>query len=110
MAAAISLEQQREQLIEKRVANTKQEADGKAYALNAMVTPLRDLNWRTLMALSAGQTDPKLAIAMAFRDLAESAEKIGTLNITPDLLETLLDAKPTGPAAAGAAGHKQPKR
>jgi len=56
------------------------------------------LNWRTLMALSAGQVDSKLAIAMAFRDLAENAEKIGTLNVTPDLLNTLLDQKTGGRA------------
>jgi len=98
MAAEISLEQQRAQLINKRVENDKQEADSKAYALNAMITPLRDLNWRTLMALSAGQVDSKLAIAMAFRDLAENAEKIGTLNVTPDLLNTLLDQKTGGRA------------
>ena len=31
-----------------------------------------------------------LAIAHAFRELAENAQKIGTLNISPDLLDRLL--------------------
>jgi len=34
--------------------------------------------------------DPKFNIALAFRELAENAEKIGNLNITPNLLDSLL--------------------
>jgi hypothetical protein len=105
MSASIALEQQRVQLIEKRSENDKREADSKSYALNAMVTPLRDMDWRTLMALSAGRTDSKLAIAMAFRDLADHAEKIGTLNITPDLLNSLLENDSPKPTAREAGKH-----
>jgi len=42
------------------------------------------------MAASSGEVNPKLLVAMAFRDLAENAEKIGQLNISPDLLNALL--------------------
>ena len=45
------------------------------------------------MALNAGNIDPKQSIAMAFRDLADHAEKIGELNISPDLLNTLIDGE-----------------
>ena len=55
-----------------------------------MLKPLREMDWHTLMALTAGKADPKLSIAMAFRDLADNAKRIGQLNITPDLLESLL--------------------
>ena len=61
------------------------------YALRAMIEPLRTLDWHTLMALSAGRTDARTGIAMAFRDLADNAKKIGELNITPDLLSSLID-------------------
>jgi hypothetical protein len=64
--------------------------------LNATLEPLRGVDWRTLMAVSAGTTDPKLMIALAFRELAENAAKIGELNVTPDLLRTLL--APSAPA------------
>jgi hypothetical protein len=41
---------------------------------------------------------------MAFRDLADNAGKIGQLNITPDLLQSLLQsdagAAPTSPGPA----------
>ena len=56
------------------------------------------MDWRTLMTLSPGGADPKLMIALAFRDLAENAAKIGELNVSPDLLKSLI-----GPS--GAAGR-----
>ncbi len=34
--------------------------------------------------------DPRTMIAVAFRELAENAQKIGELNVTPDLLKSLL--------------------
>jgi len=40
--------------------------------------------------VGAGSADPKLMIALAFRELAENAAKIGELNVTPDLLRSLL--------------------
>jgi hypothetical protein len=90
MAADIAVEEQRSALIERQSANDRKEADSKGYALAAMLKPLRDMDWRTLMAASAGRMDPKLSIAMAFRDLAENATRIGQLNITPDLLASIL--------------------
>jgi hypothetical protein len=42
------------------------------------------------MAASSGELNPRLLVAMAFRDLAENAGKIGQLNISPDLLNALL--------------------
>jgi hypothetical protein len=93
MAADIAVEQQRSSLLDQRVANDRKDADAKAYGLNAMLAPVKGVNWRTLMALSAGRMDPKLTIAMAFRDLAENAQKIGELNISPDLLRALVDGE-----------------
>lgn len=91
MAADIAVEQQRAALVDQRVDNDRKDADAKAYGLNAMLAPLKGMDWHTLMALSAGKVDSKLTIAMAFRDLAENAEKIGELNISPDLLNALVD-------------------
>ena len=42
-------------------------------------------------AAANGGGDPRQNIALAFRDLAENAGKIGEINITPDLLRTLLN-------------------
>ena len=96
MAAEIAVEQQRAELIEQRSANERTDADTRAYALKTTLEPVRDLDWRTLMALGTTGSDPKLMIALAFRELAENAAKIGEVNVSPDLLKSLL-----APAAAG---------
>jgi len=90
MAAEIAIEEQRKTLIETRVENERKDADSRAYALEATLKPVRSMDWRTLMAVAAGGGDPRTMIAVAFRELAENAQKIGELNITPDLLNTLL--------------------
>jgi regulator of protease activity HflC (stomatin/prohibitin superfamily) len=90
MASDIAAEEQRASLLDQRVENDRKDADAKAYGLNAMLTPIKEVDWRTLTAISAGKLDPKLTIAMAFRDLAENASKIGELNISPETLNALL--------------------
>jgi len=89
MSADIAVEEQRAALVEQKATNDKKDADSRAYALEATLKPVRDVDWRTLMAV-AGGSDPKLMIALAFRELAENAQKIGELNVTPDLLRSLL--------------------
>ena len=90
MAADIAVEEQRAKLVAQKVANDKQDADGRAYAIEVTMRPLKELDWKTLVAASAGGADPKLMIALAFRELAENATKIGELNMTPDLLSSLI--------------------
>jgi len=93
MAADIAIEDQRAALIQRRSANERQDADARAYALNATLEPVRSMDWRTLMALSAGGSDPKVLFGLAFRELAENAGKIGQLNVTPELLGSLLNSE-----------------
>jgi hypothetical protein len=93
MAAEIAVEQQRGLFIDKRVENDRKDSDSRAYALESMLGPLRNVDWRTLMAATAGASDPKMIIALAFREMAENAQKIGELNVTPDLLKSLLGPK-----------------
>jgi regulator of protease activity HflC (stomatin/prohibitin superfamily) len=90
MAAEIAIEEQRKTLIETRVENERKDADSRAYALEATLKPIRTMDWRTLMAVATGGGDPRTMIAVAFRELAENAQKIGELNVTPDLLNSLL--------------------
>jgi hypothetical protein len=91
MAAEIAIEEQRKELIETRVENERKDADSRAYALETTLKHVRTMDWRTLMALSTGGGDPRSMIALAFRELAENAQKIGELNVTPDLLKSLLN-------------------
>lgn len=96
IAADIAVEERRTALIERRSENERRDADARAYTLRATLEPVRDVDWRTLMAVSAGGADPKLMIALAFRELAENASKIGELNVTPELLTSLLKTAPHG--------------
>jgi regulator of protease activity HflC (stomatin/prohibitin superfamily) len=90
MAADIAVEEARTALIARQVENDKQDADSRAYAIAATLEPIKQTDWKTLMAVSAAGGDPKLVIALAFRELAENATKIGELNMSPDLLKSLL--------------------
>lgn len=90
MNADIVVEQQRQTLVGLRAENTKAEADAQAYAIEATVKPLAALDPKTLLALGARSLDPRLMVAMAFEGIAENASKIGQLNISPDLLDSLL--------------------
>jgi len=90
MDADIAVEEQRSALIAKQVDNAKQDADSRAYALQTTLAPLEKADWKTLMAISANGGDPRTMIALAFRELAENASKIGELNISPDLLKSLI--------------------
>ena len=92
LAADISVEERRSALVERRAENERRDADARAYALRATLEPVRDVDWRTLMAVSGSSADPKLMIALAFRELAENAGKIGEINVTPDLLKSLTTA------------------
>jgi hypothetical protein len=90
MAAEIAVEQQRAQLIDHRVENERKDADSRAYVITETLKPLRDLDWKTLMMLGGKGADPKAMIAMAFQEMAGNAQKIGELNISPDLLKSLI--------------------
>jgi len=67
------------------------EAEGKALA--AAVDALRSLDPKIVQSLALQGGDAKGTIAAAFLELAEKANKIGTLSITPDLLESLTRTK-----------------
>ena len=88
MANEIAIEEQRSTLTEKKLSNERKEADGRAYAIEAMMKPLEGKDPRLLMMLQGG--DPKAMIAMAFQEMAANAQKIGELNISSELLQSLL--------------------
>ncbi|MBL7854981.1 MAG: membrane protease subunit, stomatin/prohibitin [Cyclobacteriaceae bacterium] len=90
--ADIAIENQRKQLIEQKAANDKKQADTEGYVIEATLKPYREMDWKTLTALS-NNPDPRFNISLAFRQLAENADKIGSLNISPDLLDSILNDK-----------------
>lgn len=90
MEAEIALEKQRAELTDQKSENERKEADSRAYSLKAVIAPVQDLDWRVLMMLNSQGGDASNTIAMAFQELATNATKIGELNISPDLLRSLI--------------------
>lgn len=88
--ADIAIEEQKKQLIDMQTDNERKEADSKKYTLEAVLAPYKDMDWRILMAIGNNGTDPKSNMAVAFRQLAENADKIGNLNISPELLNSII--------------------
>ena len=86
----IKLETERKRLVTARTENARAEADAQAYAMEASLNTLRDLNPDVLQMLSVQTADPRLMVSQAFKELAKNADKIGHLNISPELLEMLL--------------------
>ncbi len=86
----IRLEQERKQLVAAQVDNAHHQADAQAYAVEASLRPLQQLDDDTRQLLSMQSAEPRLMISQALRELAKNAAKIGQLNISPDLLESLI--------------------
>lgn len=90
MNSDTELEEKRRQLVELTVQNEKAAADAKAYALTGVMKALEGISPNVIQALSAANMEPGKIAALALQGLAENAGKIGTLNITPDLVSVLL--------------------
>jgi hypothetical protein len=85
----IAIETQRKALLEQQTANDKKQADAKGYVIETTLKPYKDVDWKVLTALN-NNTDPKFNISLAFRELAQNADKIGNLNMSPELLDSIL--------------------
>jgi regulator of protease activity HflC (stomatin/prohibitin superfamily) len=92
LEADIAVENQRKKFIEQKTANDKKEAETQGFVIETTLKPYKDIDWKTLTALN-NNPDPKFNIALAFRQLAENADKIGNLNISPELLDSILNNK-----------------
>jgi regulator of protease activity HflC (stomatin/prohibitin superfamily) len=90
---AIQQEEKNRELVDLKARNEKIEADVKSYALSEIMKVYEKINPETLKALTAAGLDSRHIMAQAFLGLAEQAEKIGNLNITPDLLTAIVKGK-----------------
>ena len=87
--AEIEIERKRKELADMKLENAKKDADAEAYRVKAVMEAYNMLSPEVLIALATLNMEPEKMIAGAFEKLAVNSEKIGTLNITPDLLESL---------------------
>ena len=103
MDADIVLERQRKELVTSEADNTRQMAEAQAHKVRAVMDALENTDPRVVQALAAVGMQPGQLIAQAFGGIAERAERIGQLNVSPDLLNALLNAEAGGSGADGRA-------
>ncbi|ALG69246.1 SPFH domain-containing protein [Beggiatoa leptomitoformis] len=96
MRGKVVLETEKKQLVVLQVDNLQREADSRAYSLTVTMQALAGVDAKVLQALASIDMNPSQLVALAFRDLADSADKIGQLNISPELLSSLLQTAGKG--------------
>lgn len=95
LESSIGLEDERKKLVALAAENAKAESDTRAYGISTTMQALGSAEASVLQALATSGMRPQQLIAFAFQELAAKADKIGNLNISPELLSELL-ANPGG--------------
>ncbi len=92
MFADIALENQRKAFVSSQAENARVLAEAEGHRVATVMRALETADPRIVQALTAAGMQPGQLIAQAFGSIAERAEKIGHLNVSPDLLQALLAA------------------
>lgn len=92
LAAQIAGEKERKALVEHEAENARVKAAADAFALAQRLAQYEQLDWKKIMAIEGGGS-AKQHVAIAFRELAENANNIQNLNISPDLLQQMISGE-----------------
>lgn len=90
MGSDIDLEEKRKALVSSQAQNNRSLAEAEAYKVAALMEALEKADPRIVQALASIGMQPGQLIAQAFGGIAEKAERIGQLNVSPDLLNALM--------------------
>jgi hypothetical protein len=93
MTAKVQLEDHRRQLVAPAAQNARAEAEARAHGLSLALQALGAADPRVLQALASVGMKPEQLVALAFQELAGKADKIGQLNVSPDLFRELLQPR-----------------
>lgn len=88
----IALEEERQKLVDLQTENEKKKSDAKAYDSEVLLRTFIGVDAEIIKALAVSGMDSRSLIAKAFVEIGDKADKIGVLNISPDLLEALTNA------------------
>ncbi|MBI2768380.1 MAG: SPFH domain-containing protein [Burkholderiales bacterium] len=99
MGSDIELEQRRKDLVEGQADNTRKLAEAEAHKVSTLMQALEKADPKVVQALAAAGMQPAQLIAQAFGGIAERAERIGQLNVSPELLNSLLGSTVLAPGA-----------
>lgn len=104
MEADIALEERRKDWVEQNAENSRKLAAAEAFRVSSVMGALAKTDPRVVQSLAAVGMQPGQLIAQAFGGIAERAEKIGQLNVSPELLRALMPA-----ADAAEEGRARPR-
>ncbi|MDE5863535.1 MAG: SPFH domain-containing protein, partial [Lachnospiraceae bacterium] len=85
----IRLEEENCRLVDLQTENERKKSDAKAYDSAVLLKTFADIDTEVVKALAVSGMDSKALIAKAFVEIGDKADRIGVLNVSPDLLETL---------------------
>ena len=72
--------------------NERKKSDARAYDSEALLKTFAGVDKEIVKALAISGMDSRALIARAFLEMGDKAGRIGTLNVSPDLLSALTDA------------------
>jgi hypothetical protein len=90
MMADIAIETKKAELVDQQVSNQRKLAAVQSESVKGILDAMQGSDWKTILT-AFGRGDSKQVMAMAFQQLAENADKIGRLDISPDLLKALVE-------------------
>jgi regulator of protease activity HflC (stomatin/prohibitin superfamily) len=96
MSTKIAVEEKNRELVALVSENARREAEDKAYGISIAMKALAETDPKVLEVMASVRMEPGQLVALAFKDLAESADRIGQLNISPDLLRELMAKRSEG--------------
>ncbi|MDX2108770.1 MAG: SPFH domain-containing protein [Verrucomicrobiota bacterium] len=92
MSSQLELAEESKKLADARLEVAHKEAEAEKARVAVVFDALRSLTSDQLQSLSLMGAQPGVTIATAFQKLAERAHTIGHLNITPDLLNSIIQS------------------
>jgi hypothetical protein len=91
MESDIAVEDRRQEFVKLNADNTRTMAEAETHRFTAVMQTLQSVDPRIVQALASIGMQPSQLIAQAFGGIAENAERIGQFNMTPDLLQSLMN-------------------
>jgi len=82
-------EKRREQLVALKVANERANADSAAYLIQVKMDAYSSIDVERLKVMGMSGMSPEQLIAQAIENLTQGDNKVGSLNFSPDLLQSL---------------------
>ena len=93
MAGKIDLEEENRQLVGLEAESARTEAEVKAFEVSTLMQAFATADSKILQVLASVGMQPGQMMAQAFRELADNAGRIGQLNVSPELLREMMQAR-----------------